>query len=166
MRGPPGSWAHPRSRGENRLVWSQVERKLGASPLTRGKPKTGATLDGIGGRIPAHAGKTFLGDGGGDTAPAHPRSRGENSGETGRAGSDPGASPLTRGKRILPTDVHLIGGRIPAHAGKTPTSSPRSGRKWAHPRSRGENPTQRRRDHVVRGASPLTRGKRSRPITF
>ena len=29
--------AHPRSRGENRLVWSQVVRKLGSSPLTRGK---------------------------------------------------------------------------------------------------------------------------------
>ena len=51
-------WAHPRSRGENGEIGGGLGAHQGSSPLTRGKPKTGATLDGIGGLIPAHAGKT------------------------------------------------------------------------------------------------------------
>ena len=54
----PRAEAHPRSRGENIIGVVSARRPAGSSPLTRGKPKTGATLDGIGGLIPAHAGKT------------------------------------------------------------------------------------------------------------
>ena len=71
----------------------------GSSPLTRGKPRTGATLDGIGGLIPAHAGKTL--------SFRRPDAT---------AG---GSSPLTRGKLDFHDLFSLVIGLIPAHAGKT-----------------------------------------------
>ena len=37
MRGPPGSWAHPRSRGENLDTRERGRSSPGSSPLTRGK---------------------------------------------------------------------------------------------------------------------------------
>ena len=92
-------------------------------------------------------------------SPAHPRSRGENDALLDRRRRRGGSSPLTRGKRPrhprpLP-ELRLI----PAHAGKTTwgrccTSPPR-----AHPRSRGENDSQRAALDGPRGSSPLTRGK-------
>ena len=75
-----------------------MSRYFGSSPLTRGKQAV--EQDGAGGvgLIPAHAGKTPAGRGGGAGARAHPRSRGEN--EYGRKKSriTDGSSPLTRGK--------------------------------------------------------------------
>ena len=54
-------WAHPRSRGENRIVRCQDNLPDGSSPLTRGKripfDSPGSSL----GLIPAHAGKTGVG---------------------------------------------------------------------------------------------------------
>ena len=50
-------------------------------------------------------------------------------------------------------------GLIPAHAGKTQSSSAWSGRAWAHPRSRGENLFHDERERRGLGSSPLTRGK-------
>ena len=112
-------WAHPRSRGENESVAYGIPPMLGASPLTRGKPRTGATLDGIGGRIPAHAGKTQAVAAERASTTAHPRSRGENVRPKPASAYLEGASPLTRGKlggSLMPWQRH---GRIPAHAGKT-----------------------------------------------
>ena len=71
--------AHPHSRGENNDKPHRTDPVGGSSPLTRGKPLGGPFLDGGSGLIPAHAGKTnklLLG--------LH---------------TDPGSSPLTRGKR-------------------------------------------------------------------
>ena len=72
------SRAHPRSRGENVIAPVMLDRRLGSSPLTRGKRADRHDSQADGGLIPAHAGKT--------SAPicvmigsrAHPRSRGEN----------------------------------------------------------------------------------------
>ena len=50
---------------------------------------------------------------------------------------------------------------IPAHAGKTPSTSTRSTRSGAHPRSRGENAEDQTRNIYEPGSSPLTRGKLS-----
>ena len=50
-------------------------------------------------------------------------------------------------------------GLIPAHAGKTSTSSSATSPRWAHPRSRGENGEGEGLDRVPEGSSPLTRGK-------
>ena len=91
--------------------------------------------------------------------PAHPRSRGENAYQSRARDIFKGSSPLTRGK--LNRRRHGQGGHglIPAHAGKTQSSSAWSGRAWAHPRSRGENHVARGRPIHREGSSPLTRGK-------
>ena len=52
------SRAHPRSRGENGGARARGDRRSGSSPLTRGKPITRCARRGMGGLIPAHAGKT------------------------------------------------------------------------------------------------------------
>ena len=51
-------------------------------------------------------------------------------------------------------------GLIPAHAGKTNVSAVRALAAAAHPRSRGENPGAVCQVLIMKGSSPLTRGKR------
>ena len=153
------SWAHPRSRGENKEAACDVVRAVGSSPLTRGKPEA-PDLQRVGGRlIPAHAGKTEFPISSFSSDPAHPRSRGENHLAAREVPRDIGSSPLTRGKRI-PGGPQLRADRlIPAHAGKTgPTAHELRGRR-AHPRSRGENGPTAPLGVLRAGSSPLTRGK-------
>ena len=141
------------------VIWRMSTRECGSSPLTRGK-RAGGDLDRPAIRlIPAHAGKTACRRPRRGRYPAHPRSRGENYPARHAGVCGAGSSPLTRGKhRPLGTDLPP-GRLIPAHAGKTWTGSPQRPRKWAHPRSRGENRIQRHRATVLDGSSPLTRGK-------
>ena len=70
-----------------------------------------------------------------------------------------GSSPLTRGKQAVRGCVPQGYGLIPAHAGKTGDGRAESLVEWAHPRSRGENPTDNNHLIKLRGSSPLTRGK-------
>ena len=56
---------------------------------------------GIGGLIPAHAGKTLFDVSTGKQRRAHPRSRGENLLLVLPSGAVQGSSPLTRGKPPL-----------------------------------------------------------------
>ena len=93
------TWAHPRSRGENRQSRSKAPPMSGSSPLTRGKPP------------PQHK----------PNRPrwAHPRSRGENRDGVLKSMSIGGSSPLTRGKRQYREYSDWSPGLIPAHAGKT-----------------------------------------------
>ena len=70
--------AHPRSRGENKTANGAPRISRGSSPLTRGKLAVGIIAFGIGGLIPAHAGKTGLPQSSKSGRRAHPRSRGEN----------------------------------------------------------------------------------------
>ena len=139
-----------------------VPTALGASPLTRGKPRLIRARAASSGRIPAHAGKTHQPRPGNSRPRAHPRSRGENCVRSLRNTGVLGASPLTRGKRDVqpPSGVHE--GRIPAHAGKTMPQSTGDRQFWAHPRSRGENGWPERHITPNQGASPLTRGKHGR----
>ena len=114
-----GAGAHPRSRGENGKAAAAYSHTAGSSPLTRGKPGRCQLRDRGIGLIPAHAGKTGVEMIVGMSAPAHPRSRGENLADLVHQVSHLGSSPLTRGKQgPLPDSV---GGLrlIPAHAGKT-----------------------------------------------
>ena len=92
-------WAHPRSRGENVFEPLQATRRVGSSPLTRGKRHYPRYRHMAWGLIPAHAGKTRRCPRSIPCHRAHPRSRGENS--NGEAGlmRRLGSSPLTRGKR-------------------------------------------------------------------
>ena len=113
---------------------------------------------------------------------AHPRSRGENIGDSLAPINTEGSSPLTRGKPrdcgrrwhgrgLIPAHAGKTRYRparedserlIPAHAGKTSRSPQTSVRVTAHPRSRGENFAALVADEPSFGSSPLTRGKRRR----
>ena len=152
--------AHPRSRGENTVCSFTPGMSGGSSPLTRGKRFSARSSSDASGLIPAHAGKTPRRGGDRRCIGAHPRSRGENRACVHRAQPTQGSSPLTRGKpkRLAP----WLGcpRLIPAHAGKT--RSMRRRRSWlrAHPRSRGENGSDRNGGQLLGGSSPLTRGKR------
>ena len=75
---PPPWPAHPRSRGENPIFEATVSTIDGSSPLTRGKPDRYVINARMHGLIPAHAGKTAPRSPRSRPAPAHPRSRGEN----------------------------------------------------------------------------------------
>ena len=77
-RRPSRQEAHPRSRGENRLVYWPTREVMGSSPLTRGKHQDLPLLVAAGRLIPAHAGKTKKVPKSGQASEAHPRSRGEN----------------------------------------------------------------------------------------
>ena len=151
--------AHPRSRGENQCRRLRNDRDLGSSPLTRGKLLQARERRPGGRLIPAHAGKTPT-DATTDLATgAHPRSRGENLGFSWPMGRRSGSSPLTRGKPDIHGGTHGRARLIPAHAGKT--GGPAGGHRHAqaHPRSRGENSSARKRPASASGSSPLTRGK-------
>ena len=94
-----GSWAHPRSRGENGVSKNTKAPRAGSSPLTRGKHDLRDRLSPESRLIPAHAGKTGV--------------------DFNEADVIGGSSPLTRGKHRRT----ILGGHdarlIPAHAGKT-----------------------------------------------
>ena len=154
------AWAHPRSRGENRLDAHVAVIGFGSSPLTRGKPGAGLELDLRPRLIPAHAGKTSSPPSWEPGRAAHPRSRGENFLIVNVERKVDGSSPLTRGKRHEVRGQGCAAGLIPAHAGKTGRWRSRSGVWTAHPRSRGENALPGLALPRTRGSSPLTRGKR------
>ena len=134
-----GRGAHPRSRGENSNGEAGLMRRLGSSPLTRGKRDAlHMRLDAMR-LIPAHAGKTPTTPAFSASTTAHPRSRGENDAIQRAPRAPSGSSPLTRGK---PGGRRRAGGDyglIPAHAGKTEAHQLQDMSGRAHPRSRGEN---------------------------
>ena len=111
------------------------------------------------GLIPAHAGKTMLGEAKVVDWEAHPRSRGENRRRREYLASHAGSSPLTRGKRAISQISSEHTGLIPAHAGKTSPDRKSHHGSRAHPRSRGENSSDATPAKDSVGSSPLTRGK-------
>ena len=111
--------AHPRSRGENAETVNSTVSKSGSSPLTRGKHLSPETSDKDVGLIPAHAGKTSRRACRSRRTWAHPRSRGENPGQSRSSQRLAGSSPLTRGKPWKTVTGTMSLGLIPAHAGKT-----------------------------------------------
>ena len=162
-RKPPwtSTWAHPRSRGENRGVRPGLVFGAGSSPLTRGKRSCRAAQPCRRRLIPAHAGKTRFASMMAARSTAHPRSRGENERIHALLEDVCGSSPLTRGKLQAASDVSAAIRLIPAHAGKTGAGDNLTGISQAHPRSRGENRRFRRSYVMGFGSSPLTRGKPS-----
>ena len=152
-------WAHPRSRGENPTACRGWATRPGSSPLTRGKPRLRRQGISQRGLIPAHAGKTPRTRRACSATWAHPRSRGENEAARQPHGWETGSSPLTRGKRLRGRPRHRYRRLIPAHAGKTASTSTSTTSTRAHPRSRGENQRIKSVAASVTGSSPLTRGK-------
>ena len=93
----------------------------------------------------------------------HPRSRGEYGLDAGLAVGDIGSSPLSRGIR-RPVERQGASVRIiPALAGNTKPTLPRTERQEDHPRSRGEYEQRRHRHQQWPGSSPLSRGIQGRP---
>ena len=153
------AWAHPRSRGENKMQQRELTTDAGSSPLTRGKLWLLPAIAGGARLIPAHAGKTDRCGQSMLVRAAHPRSRGENLGTPSPRHPLYGSSPLTRGKLPGGGYPETLVGLIPAHAGKTGHQPPPPGRHSAHPRSRGENHPPSSTRANTPGSSPLTRGK-------
>ena len=151
--------AHPRSRGENGAALAAGCLYTGSSPLARGKPLQGRAEEGLGGLIPARAGKTDTRESWTCLLRAHPRSRGENSCSLTSKAMLSGSSPLARGKPQARRQPNPRVRLIPARAGKTgqPSQSAASGS--AHPRSRGENNPSSNSSRRTTGSSPLARGK-------
>ena len=118
--------AHPRSRGENRMSAPATCSRAGSSPLTRGKLVHAEHLPAGVRLIPAHAGKTGCPESRSICSRAHPRSRGENSGMVVVPMVTSGSSPLTRGKPIRCQPQVQKVRLIPAHAGKTSSTSTHS----------------------------------------
>ena len=155
----PNLPAHPRSHGENPPRKTPTLTSSGSSPLTRGKRSCGRSGRAWVRLIPAHAGKTGKDSSAPLSAPAHPRSRGENQVASSVLIDVVGSSPLTRGKLSDEGERRKGARLIPAHAGKTRRRSSASTESEAHPRSRGENTPSRHASRLICGSSPLTRGK-------
>ena len=135
----------------------------GSSPLTRGKHLRRTVRKQRDRLIPAHAGKTLYSRRAWARPWAHPHSRGDNFWILPLAPGIAGSSPLTQGKRVSLRHVPVTTGLIPAHAGKTRSWLARSGRSWAHPRSReGKLKQNSYRIHDVRFI-PAHAGKTNRP---
>ena len=150
---------HPRIRGEHRGVKQYASKKAGSSPHTRGAQMRVERENNQAGIIPAYAGSTRFIEDDSEEDEDHPRIRGEHvrcpSFPDGRRGS----SPHTRGARLRKDSVRdwagiipayagstspdeaipMKGGIIPAYAGSTTRARWRTGRRWDHPRIRGEH---------------------------
>ena len=151
---------HPRSRGESEFLHRLNGQDMGSSPLTQGKLEVRLLGGGGLGLIPTHAEKTAPLPGQHGKKRAHPRSRGENESTAAAKGISQGSSPVSWGKPRIQSTISFDTRLIPAHAGKTPSSSLPGVKPRAHPRSRGENAARSAATPMRSGSSPLTRGKR------
>ena len=162
----PGSAAHPRAGGENRIRRGRHAAHLGSSPRGRGKLTCGYAQDVIRRLIPARAGKTAAPPSMAMSAGAHPRAGGENFECRNQIGDSAGSSPRGRGKRKTELVAQDASGLIPARAGKTTAAARATQSGAAHPRAGGENHGGTFRCGLVNGSSPRGRGKRAAaPVT-
>ena len=155
-------WAHPRACGENQLQPWAAATPAGSSPRMRGKPGGHVTVVNIRGLIPAHAGKTGGRWSRQRQSGAHPRACGENPARQSNAPASPGSSPRMRGKRGSLSSSKRHAGLIPAHAGKTSTTSSPATSSAAHPRACGENSAPGHLMILTNGSSPRMRGKQTK----
>ena len=151
--------AHPRACGENGAPNRTKPTEWGSSPRMRGKPSSVATRSLSDRLIPAHAGKTRRRWVRVAEARAHPRACGENIFQVINGHAYRGSSPRMRGKLHLVCVGIVFPGLIPAHAGKTISSSWALRPLRAHPRACGENFVRMLCPPVVVGSSPRMRGK-------
>ena len=153
--------AHPRVCGENLTPSGRLVIDGGSSPRVRGKPLTLEGCVQAGRLIPACAGKTAAGSTRRPRRPAHPRVCGENALSDMGAYTGDGSSPRVRGKPAQRVAVDLVGGLIPACAGKTRLPRLAHRCQAAHPRVCGENLRLHRDVSCGQGSSPRVRGKPS-----
>ena len=129
---------HPRSRGDHAAVVGRHRHLVGSPPLTRGPHRVRIRTSGL--------------------PEDHPRSRGDHFHIRAFRNRSIGSPPLTRGplKRLIP--INGCNRITPAHAGTTPSGSPRTGTDWDHPRSRGDHMGAAMGIRRMSGSPPLTRG--------
>ena len=132
---------------------------FGSSPRVRGKHDGDEDLHGVGGLIPARAGKTVDLQGATPARPAHPRACGENLGDLIDRAATVGSSPRVRGKRREGKNGAGAGRLIPARAGKTASAHAGGTAYRAHPRACGENVAALGAMGKAAGSSPRVRGK-------
>ena len=131
---------HPRIRGEHRLDIPWPQAMQGSSPHTRGARFRTAPRGGRRWIIPAYAGSTRGVKQYASKKADHPRIRGEHTPTRSPPATGVGSSPHTRGARQA-SPKHGVRERIiPAYAGSTIVSPPRSTACGDHPRIRGEHP--------------------------
>ena len=173
-----GRGDHPRIRGEHGTVLGDVRPRDGSSPHTRGAQRRICAPVGAVRIIPAYAGSTrrhhamsgavwiipaYAGSTRGRWTSAglradHPRIRGEHRHGTGPSSPSPGSSPHTRGA-LRQTPVQSVERRIiPAYAGSTAPTTPRTTPRPDHPRIRGEHHHHKKGQIDMAGSSPHTRG--------
>ena len=111
------------------------------------------------GLIPARAGKTGCAQPCPSSAPAHPRTGGENDLAVNGNFDGNGSSPHGRGKHTSRSCKPRPGRLIPARAGKTAGPLCVGRVVQAHPRTGGENQARSLHSDLVRGSSPHGRGK-------
>ena len=132
----------------------------GSSPHTRGAPRVLSSRRRRSRIIPAYAGSTSCAALLREAAKDHPRIRGEHCQAILHVSSLAGSSPHTRGARALTAAWMAPSRIIPAYAGSTMSSLPRTSRDTDHPRIRGEHEARPGRGSFVEGSSPHTRGAR------
>ena len=113
----------PAHAGKTSWLAASTPVWVGSSPLTRGKLREGRAILARLGLIPAHAGKTSAPPRWARLRRAHPRSRGENASPSSSRNRARGSSPLTRGKPLLGVVLGQAARLIPAHAGKTSSTT-------------------------------------------
>jgi len=134
----------------------------GSSPLARGGLGVLVGRRPDRGLIPARAGRTGARGAAHEGSPAHPRSRGADPACVDLTVPDLGSSPLARGGQDQRKARRSLRRLIPARAGRTATTRPRTVTDSAHPRSRGADVMPSPRSPWLPGSSPLARGGRHR----
>ena len=157
--------AHPRVGGENAGPIDAKSSARGSSPRGRGKRRRPRHRAHPRGLIPAWAGKTLSAPKPSTACAAHPRVGGENAPPSMAIRLGWGSSPRGRGKREQRLAGRVLGGLIPAWAGKTHPIGYQALGTRAHPRVGGENRGGGCDGDGGEGSSPRGRGKRGRPRT-
>ena len=114
-----GVAVHPRGRGEHNSHLIVRSIADGSSPRARGTPGPRQRAPGLRRFIPAGAGNTPARPARSDSAPVHPRGRGEHSSGTRATPRTTGSSPRARGTRYSQSRAGSSGRFIPAGAGNT-----------------------------------------------
>ena len=130
----------------------------GSSPLVRGARETMTVKASDQGIIPACAGSTCDWQGDKLDFRDHPRLCGEHPAAFTSPVQYPGSSPLVRGAHLCRHQLLRREGIIPACAGSTSRSRPRTTASGDHPRLCGEHSIGVTRDRPFLGSSPLVRG--------
>ena len=130
----------------------------GSSPRRRGGLGVQRRSVGLGGVIPAQAGRTAVGCGHSGRGWGHPRAGGADLCVSCNTVREPGSSPRRRGGPRATCALAASKGVIPAQAGRTRCGRRTPSAEWGHPRAGGADLGARVRYVARAGSSPRRRG--------